>query len=251
MSTIRIEPNTFEPAILSLPELRFLLEHLDEPANAALHGGNLPPGVNPIEIERHLNKFQELEQLQQFRGIAWAGFDAIRDSIERYLDWDAKANEIYRLSGGTHGQNAIPRASQFAFDDDGSAFKYAIGADSGEMVRTEILDDGSRRAFAVKLLQPEGESLVNALSQVAPWIKRGQSTAVAKTKDKVDVVKKGRHGTISCSICGKAEEFDTAVRSSYLAARARIAKHLTKTKTEINRHRLLHRMTFESRTAKV
>lgn len=250
MSTIRIEPFTFEPAVFSIPELKFLLDHVEEPPSAALYG-TMPPGVNPVAIEQVLTQLHDLQQLQLHRNVPWAGFDVVKDSILRYLSWDEKRLEIFRMTGGANGQNAVPNASQYEWGEDGSAYKFAIGADSAEMPRTEILDDGTRQPFAVKLLQPDGEAMVNALGTVAPWIKRGRQSAIAKSKDTVDVVKKGKHGHITCSVCGKAEEFQTAMRSSFTAARGRMAKHLKQAKTETSRHRLLYRMVFESRTAKL
>lgn len=246
---VRIEENTFEPAVLSNAELRFILDHLKEPPNAALHGG-VPAGVNPIAITNALSKFQELEQLKQYRGIPWAGFDAIEDSILRYIAWSERSLAILAATGGPSAQGAIPNASQYAFSDDGSAFKFAIGADSAEMPRTEILDDGTRRAFGVALLQPDGLAAANALANVAPWIKRTQA-AMTTSKDEMIVNDRGKHGNITCSICGKAEEFDPRVRSKFLAARSRMARHLKSAKDEVSRHRLLYRKVFESRDAKL
>lgn len=249
MSTIRVEPFTFEPALFSHAELRFLLDHLKEPPHAALHGG-LPIGVNSTQITSALTQFQELEQLQQYRQIPWAGFDVIADSILRFLAWEERRQEIFRVTGGPNAQNGIPQASQYEFSANGDAFKFAIGADSAEMARTEILDDGSRRPFAVKLLQPDGEAMANELSKVAPWIKRTSGARAANT-DTITIDRSGKHGTITCSICKKSEEFETAKRSAFLAARSRMAKHLKSAKTDVSQHRLLYRKEFESRTAKV
>lgn len=247
---VRIEPYTFEPAVLSNEELAFLLDHLEEPANAALHGG-VPVGVNPIAITGTLNMLQELDQLEKYRNVPWAGFDAVRDSIERYLAWDTKRNAIFAATGGPHAQNAIPNASMYAFESDGSAFKHAIGADSAEMPRTEILDDGSRKAFGIKLLQPDGEAQINALAAVAPWIQRATGAARSKITDTMEIKEVGKHGTITCSVCGKSEEFMKGDRHKFLAARSRMAKHLKSVKTEVARHRMLYRKVFESRDAKV
>lgn len=246
---VRIDANTFEPAVHSNEELKFLLDHLREPPNAALHNG-VPVGVNPVQIQKTLVQFQELEQLRQFRGVPWAGFEAIEDSILRYLAWDERRNAIFAATGGPAGQNAIANASQYAYSDDGSAFKFAIGADSAEMPRTEILDDGTRKAFAVALLQPDGLAAANQLASAAPWIKRSQQ-ALTQSKDEMIVDNSSKHGTVQCSICNKTEEFDPKVRSSFLAARSRMARHLKTAKAEVSRHRLLYRKVFESRDAKI
>lgn len=249
MSAIRTDAYTFEPALFSHGELRFLLDHLKEPPHAAMHGG-LPIGVNATQIEKTLTEFQRLEQLAQYRNVPWAGFDAIADSILRFLSWEEKRSEIFRVTGGPSAQNAIPQASQYEFSENGEAFKFAIGADNAEMARTEILDDGSRRAFAVRLLQADGEASVDMLAKVAPWIKRTSGNRAAN-KDTITIDKSGKHGTITCSVCKKSESFETARRSAFLTARSRMARHLKSAKTDVSRHRLLYRKEFESPTAKV
>jgi hypothetical protein len=246
---LRITKHVFEPAIHSIAELRFLLDHLEEPPHAALHAG-VPAGVNPTAITKTLTQLQELDQLQKFRGVEWAGFDAIKDSILRFLAWEERRQNIYRITGGAKGQAAIVQASQYAFDEDGSAFKLAIGADNAEMARTEILDDGSRRPFGVALLQPDGAAAAESLSDVAPWIRRTKVSAKDR-HDEMKVENDGKHGSVTCSICKKAEEFDPKTRSSFLAARSRMARHLKKANTDVARHRLLYRKVFESRTTKV
>lgn len=247
--SLRIDPFTFEPAVLSIPELKFLLDHLEEPPHAALHG-EIPPGVNPIQITKTLTEFQHFDQLQKFRGVEWAGFEAIRDSILRFLEWDQRRLGIFEATGGPRGQNAISNASQFAFSEDGSAFKYAISADSAEMTRTEILDDGSRRAFGVPLAQAEGVTGDERLGELAPWIKRSKSANLT-SKDSVETNTEGKNGTVRCSICGHTESFKTAERGKFLAARGRMARHLKQAKDDVARHRLLYRKAYESRTAKV
>lgn len=246
---VKVEAFTFEPAIHSNEELRFLLDHLKEPPNAALHGG-VPVGVNPVQINRTLAMLQELEQLRQFRNVEWAGFEAVEDSILRYLSWDERRNAIFAATGGPGGSNAIPNASMYSYSEDGSAFKYAIGADNAEMPRTEILDDGSRRSFSVPLLQPDGVAAASQLASIAPWIKRSQQ-ALTQSRDEMLVDDSSKHGTVQCSICKKTEEFDPKVRSSFLAARSRMARHLKTAKSEVSRHRLLYRKAFESRDAKI
>ena len=104
------------------------------------------------------------------------------------------------------------------------AFKYGIDSDSG-MVRTEILDDGSRRPFAVKL-KDKGARVMRNLGEVAPWVAKNKKAALVDAIT-VDEEASQTHGRLTCSICGKTE------------------------KTEAARHRLLHRKTFEAPSARV
>lgn len=250
MSAIHTTAHHFEPGLLSIQELNFLLDHLEEPPNAALHG-SVPVGVNPSQIQKTLAEFQELDQLEKFRGVKWAGFEALRDSITRFLDWHARNLDIYRVTGGpTNPNGAIHNASHFSFSEDGGAFKYAIGADSGELARTEILDDGSRKPFTVKLLVSDGPAQREELASVAPWIARTKSTRIA-VKDVVDVTAGKTNGTIRCSICDKTEVFDPRNRSSRTMARTRMGRHLKNAKADINRHLALYRKEFESPSARV
>lgn len=244
VGAIRIEDFRFEPAVLSNQELAFLLDHLEEPPHAALFKGT-PPGVNPAQIRKTLGQIHDLAQLAVYQQVPWCGFDAIRDSIMRYLGWDERRREIYRLSGGPHAQQGIAHASQYGWDSTGGAFKYAIGADSAEMPRTEILEDGERRPFGVRMLHPDGEGVTD-LSAAAPWIKKIRA---AKVTDTLTETRTKTAGALTCSICLRAEQFDPRSRNAYSGARARMGKHLKSAKTEVARHRALYREKFESPSA--
>lgn len=236
---VNVAPDTFEPGLLSLPELSFLLDHLGEPAHVALY--KLDPekshGIIPSRIKVVLDRIYELKELETHRQVEWAGLDAVSDSITRYLDWHSRVQEMKRR-GFKRGE-----PSQFHWDEMGEPYKYAIGADSAELVRTEILDDGSRKPFGVPLTLTAGQMMQQDLSDVAPWINRGAKKV--RSDDKLDEVVNGRQGTIRCTVCGKVEEFDTADRTKRMAARGRMAKHLKNAKTEVHRHRLLLRKSFK------
>lgn len=241
---IRVDDNRFEPAVLSNPELAFLLDHIEETPTAALHKG-VPAGVNPAEVTKLLTRLQTYDQLQKVHGVAWAGFDAVKDSILRYIAWSERSEEIYRRTGGASGNKSIRYPSLYAWDDQGNAFKAGIDADSNEMVRTEILDDGTRRPFGVNLVEPKG-SMIPQLDEVAPWIR----TSAKRADDKVEQKVVGRSGTLTCTVCGKAEQFDPKSRQTFTMARTRMGRHLKSAKTEVGRHRLLYRKVFESPTHK-
>lgn len=235
---VQADPNTFEPAMFSLPELRFLSENMKLPPSAAFH--NFDPegkhrGVIRVRAEAALVKFSQLAELEQYRQVPWAGYAAIQESIERYLLWFDRTAEIERRGGP-------PNASQFMWDDTGTPHRYAIGSDAGELVRTEILDNGDRRAFGVKLTLAPGDALKADLKDIAPWIK---SPVNELTKaDKIEFTTIKRQGICRCPICGKTEEFDAADRTKRTAARARMARHLKTATVEVNRHRMLYTREF-------
>lgn len=245
---IRIDAGTFEPAVFSHAELRFLLDHLEEPANAAL-SGNLPAGVNPNQIGDALDEFQSYEQMRQFRNVEWAGFEAVKDSILRFLAWEETRARIQAVSGGPSSPNFISQPSQYAWDDNGASYKSAVGADSTEMARTEILDDGSRKPFGVKLRRVAGTSLFK-LGDVAPWVKSADGKAYQKA-DAIVVDTEGKNGSLTCSICKHAEAFKTDSRQAKNLARSRMARHLKGSNDDVARHRLLYRKEYESPTARV
>lgn len=228
------DPDTFEPGMFSTPELHFLLEHLKEPPVAAFH--DFDPdgkhrGVFRARAGVALQRFYELTELQTHRGIVWAGYEAITDAIIRFLAWQDRSHEIERRGGPTN-------PSMWVWDDTGHPYKYAIGADSAEMVRTEILDTGDRKPFGVKLTQTAADALRRDLSDVAPWIKRADNATVRA--DKLEVVTQGQMGRVICPVCGKTEEFAAGDRGKLANARARMAKHLKTATQEVNRHRILY-----------
>lgn len=238
---VHVEPDTFEPGLCSLPELHFILEHLKEPPVAAFHEYDPGPdgkhaGVIRVRVETVLARFYELGELEKHRKVEWAGYEAIEDSITRYLAWHERVQEMKRR-GFRRGE-----PSQFHWDEMGEPYKFAIGADSADCVRTEILEDGSRRPFAVKLTLTPSQVMAQDLSDVAPWINRGSKKVVT---DKLIEKVNGRQGTVECSVCGKVEEFDSASRQTRMNARARMAKHLKNARQELHRHRLLLRKEFK------
>lgn len=235
---VTVDENVFEPAMLSLPELKFALDHLGESPSVALYEFDPSKhGVIKNRLEVFFGRIYELQELQKHRGVEWAGLDAISDSITRYLDWNARVQEM-KKRGFKKGE-----PSQFHWDEVGDAYKYAIGSDSGECVRTEIADDGTRRPFGVNLVMTPKMAMAMDLSDVAPWINRGKHKI--HTEDKLDEKVNGRMGTIQCTICSKTEEFDAANRQARVAARGRMGKHLKNAKQEKHRHLLLYRKTYK------
>lgn len=222
----------FEPAVYSIPELRFMLDHLGEPPKVAMYKG-VPKGVNPAAITQCLGPIYDLVELERHQAVGWAGIDTLKDSIVRYLGWHERCLEIHRRGGPRH-------ASQFGWEE-GRPVKHAIGADSSDMVRTEITDDGTRRRFAVDLLVPYGQSLPS-LEEVAPWLRTGGSAAPV-APDTLDVDRKA--GIMKCGVCGKHIAFDAGNAKSLQMARAQMARHLKSANKFVERHQRLMRKEFK------
>lgn len=226
----------FEPAEFSLEENRFLLEHLGEAPLVALDG-EVPRGVNPRAVSPLLQRTYELEELRRHKGHVWVGFDTIKTRIAKFLRWMETAAEIHRRGGPKH-------VSMYGIDGSGKLYKYAIGSDAS-IVRSAITGAGGQRErFAVDLRRPEGEVLPS-LFDIAPWLQGDPNRINDDVHEewgeagKVKGTWKSKHGSIRCGVCGHTEAFQTAVRSSYNAARARQIRHLKNATTEIDRHRIL------------
>ena len=249
MPNIRMGQHDFEPAIFNDAELDFLLMHMEEAPAVAFHK-SVPAGVNPPMVQRWIEKFFNLEQIRLAHGQEWSGFAPIKDSILRYMKWQERCQEIRRRSGGR-----LAQASMFSYDSVGGFSKYGIDSDSG-FVRTEILPDGSRRPFVVKLLEVGGKA-TSLLHEVAPWLNSNATGSISTARqlatfnDDLIVERKGQFGKFECSICGKGEEFSTRSKNTENMARARIGKHLKTARVEIARHRALYRKRYESPDVKL
>ena len=194
-----------------------------------------------------------LQQLREHNGIEWGfpmsdhteerGYLAVKDSILRYLAWMERVELIRERTG-----RAVGNASMFSFDSMGGAFKYGIDADSGQLARTEILDDGSRRPFGVRL-RDKGRHALRGLSEVAPWVKRSKQDALIDDV-RVDEEATKTSGTMTCSVCNWSQTFRRGNRQEFTMARSRMAQHLKRAKVEQARHRLLYQKKFESPTAR-
>lgn len=239
-----MDTDIFQPALLSMEENRFMLAHAGEPPIVALADGT-PKLVNPAAVKPFLERFYELGELEKHRGVPWAGVSRIKQSIASFLEWMAVCKEIARRGGPK-----VP--SLFVTDGNGKMFKYGIGADGG-FVRSKLTGpNGEREYFAVDLRRPDGAILPD-LSEIAPWMQPNKDRKPDEliedwAKDATGSAK--RNGTIRCSICGRTETFDTSNRRTYNGARARIAGHLKRATTDIDRHRILHTKSFGSTAEK-
>lgn len=230
----------FEPGMFSIQELNWLSDNMRKPPVVAFDGfdpdNKATRGVHRARVEPFIESLFARQQLLEAKRKPWAGFEAVQDSIERFLAWHARSQEIARRGGPQH-------PSMYHWDTLGAPLKAAIGADSSEMVRTEILDDGSRRPFRVKLdLDPE-MVLKDSLADVMPWVSStsGPNAAVAD-----EMAEEALSDSLACfrCFCGHAQEFDPREPAKRNAARGRMSTHMNKATTEQNRHRLLRSRTF-------
>ena len=223
----------FEPATLSLAELQFVLDHLGQPLVVALHDIQPDSGVHPNEIRKTIGRFADLEALQETRGLPWAGYDAVRESIIRYLEWHQRSLDIWQAGGPRH-------PSQFGWDSTGAMYPGVIGSDSQKMVRSEITEQGEYRAFAVDLNRAVATT---AASSLMPWLK-GKSPATSRT-DKLEHDE--TKGLLTCGVCGFTTKYDPKRgRAGMALARGAMSKHLKTAKDEIARHRRLRMHEFKT-----
>lgn len=220
--------NLFEPADYSLHELRFTLDHLRESPNVALHGG-VPEGVNPVAVKSLLGRLYDLDELQRLKGVAWGwsddgtlhGFAAIEDSITRFIRWQEQCLKMQERGGPRH-------PSQHTWDSTGAMSHGGIGSDSSDKVRSEILNDGTRKPFAVMLHEDGRKRNVRM-----PW--QGPAPVIGADAITLD------NGVYACSICLKPiASFDpTKGRREQNKARKTVREHVRNSKTELARHRAL------------
>jgi hypothetical protein len=220
--------NLFEPADYSLPELKFALSHLRESPNVALHGG-APDNVNPDAVKPLLGRLYDLDELKRIKGVPWGwsddgaltGFEAIEDSITRFIRWQEKCRELQKKGGVRH-------PSQHTWDSTGAISHGGIGSDASDKVRSEITDDGVRRKFAV-MLHEDGRKRAVKMPWQKPAPKIGDD---AITLD---------NGVYHCSICEKPiASFDIdRGRPAQNKARKTVREHVRTAKNELERHRSL------------
>lgn len=233
----------FEPADFSIEELEFLLAHLKESPNVALHEMD-EEGVNPKQIRPILARFTELEELRTVRDVPWAGYDAIQASITRFLDWHNRSMEIQAEGGPRH-------PSQHNWDEDGTMTRGGTGADSSEKIRSEIADDGERIPFTVMLREVPGGGTPNM-----PWVpgskrstgKAKRTTSSAKNATRAGdadngIVHDAKLGLFTCKICNEAictYQKRSGQRGLALAKR-KVERHLRTARKGQARHRAILR----------
>ena len=211
--------DVFEPADLSMAELRFLREHLGESPKVAMHGG-LPKGASPEAITAALDRFRELDELSAVRNVQWVGHEPIKDAIDRFIAYQEKCMEAQQYGEPRH-------PSMQTWDSTGAMSSGGIGSDASEKVRTELREDGTRIPFAVKLVDGKRRSKV--------W---GRPKAINTSLDKIT----HENGVIACTICEKPiYSYDPARGGTRAVNKARSEgrKHCMQSKHEESRHRAI------------
>lgn len=227
---LQINKNVFDPALLSFPDCDFLLAHAGEAPIVALR--EMPPVCNRVILSQWIERFYELNELQDKRGYEWVGVEAIKNSIKNYLkvreEW--KKDEAY---------GAPKNPSMYAFDTRGNAHESGPGSDSGR-VRTYFDEEGKRIPFAINIVES------GVVGNWKPsWVaKKGQVDS--KDEQPFALLEPEGENAIKCGVkgCGHAETYRPDSRSSKNAARARMSRHLRTAKVEQNAHLELHTLEF-------
>lgn len=226
----------FEPAEYSVEELRFLLGILGNKPPVVIKDMVLPLGVSRPQIMKIVTECYELEEVQKHSGVPWAGYDTVRDSMERMLHWYQVCGELDRRGGPKHasmqtwdGNRYLPRGPE---------------SDSG-IVRTEILPDGSRRPLGVDLQSPSGQRVGPNLVGAAPWLTPGTGTvqdALASTPSELIVQENeaAKTGTWICPICDYTHSYSLMKANDKNMAKGRMVLHLKKAKTQKDKHAILY-----------
>ena len=218
-----IDQNVFDPALLSFPDCEFLLAHAEDAPAVAQR--NLPQDCNKTVLE-WVQRFYDLDQLQNAGKGTWRGREVVKEAIKTYL----KVREEWQRDKQL-GAPAFP--SLYEFDSRGKGHFQASGSDSGR-VRTYFDSDGKRVPFAVNLV------LESAQTWTPRWVGKRPDQVSDKIVEDLD------KAIFTCSICSKTETFRADSRASRAAARARMSKHLRNAQTEKERHLELHTLEFNS-----
>jgi len=240
--------DSFDPAIYSIEENQFLLEHIGEPTVIALkaipaaeplakpfHKDKnpvyYPKGINPNAVRPILDKVNELQELAKHDGVQWVGVEKVKEAIKIYLQENAKWEHDYNRTRGK-----APRWPSLAsYDSKGRPHRGGPGSDSGR-IRTYFGPAGERLPFEIQLVS----------EYVATWAAPGHTEAPADARLFVDAAA----NRIECrvkvgdGICGHTEKYKPEARASYTAARARMSKHLRRATENVEEHRELHTEEF-------
>lgn len=219
---LAIEHDIFDPVLLSIEENQFLLEHAGKPP-AVVSRVRLPVGVNAKAVMPVIEQIYALEEIAKHDKEPWVGVEAVKERCRIYLEQHQTWTDLQ----GKHGTNpnwpAFPTMA--GWDSKGKPSIGATGSDSGR-VRTYFDAQGDRKLFALPLHGDDGPTF-----QV-PWLK---STPMF---DKL--IADDTKGFVRCPICEHTDKYNVDAPSDRNAAYARMARHLTSAKEQIEAHRELH-----------
>jgi hypothetical protein len=218
---LAIENDIFDPVLLSVEENQFLLEHVGKPP-AVVSRLVMPTGVNAKAVMPVVEQVYALEEIAKHDKEPWVGVEAVKARCRTYLE----QHQLWAQLQAQHGNNkdwpAFPTMA--GWSQSGKPSIGATGSDSGR-VRT-YFDGPDRKPFALNLHGEDGPTF-----QV-PWLK----TTPAFDKLITDDAK----GYIRCPICEHTDKYNVDAPSDRNAAFARMARHLTSAKEQIDAHRELH-----------
>jgi hypothetical protein len=216
--------NQFDPVLYSREECAFLLEHLGKPTSVALR--DIKPPVNVKAMREVFDRVNELEDLKKHSNLHWAGVDAIKASIKKWIEVDSKWEADYIRTRGL----APRQPSMYSFDVKGRPHRSGIGSDT-HRPRTWFDAQGQRHPFAIDL-QPE---------YTAEWAGPGFTETPLTAALEVNQVA----NRIEC-FCGHTESFNPDKRSSWAAARARMSRHMRKATERVEEHKEGYELEFGS-----
>tara|TARA_R110002020_G_scaffold364119_2_gene576401 strand:+ start:1552 stop:2193 length:642 start_codon:yes stop_codon:yes gene_type:complete len=199
----------FDPVKYSLAENKFFLTHLGESPVVALEE-TLPKGVNPTEVQAVLGAVFELQELEEHRGKAWVGTEALRKSIRTYLHEAEKWRDL-----ALRGAPRFP--TMHAWDGKGRPHRGGIGSDANQ-VTTWLDEDGTRHPFKVSMHE-------QPIQAAMPWTKEAEPIPDAYIHDE-------EKGVIQCPIDGWSTNYNPDSRSAFNVAHARMARHCKASKDE-------------------
>lgn len=211
----------FNPALLSDAENEFVLEFAGKPVIIAMREHRA--GVNPVAVRPLLERIAELEQVKQYSGHDWAGLAKLKETITTYLSQSRKWSADKR--------KGAPRwPSMHTYSSKGKAILGATGADGG-IIQSYFANDGTRKSFILDLVPEE-------LPEWMPeWSQADVPTGGITRNDELNL--------LEC-FCGHREMFKADNRGSYAAARARMGKHLRSTTEDLDRHREVYAVEYNS-----
>lgn len=230
--------NVFDPASFSILENKFLLENvgkswavarvaIPEPTKQAFpHRREKNPliyTVNPNAVRPLIEHVKGLIELEDANGDKWVGIEAVKDAIRIYLrESDKWAKDTRR------GRPRFPSLN--VYDAKGRPVRSATGAD-GAYVKTYFTADGKRAPFAIELVPDNTAEWHPEWSQAdAPDVKSG-------------IVQNDSLNRLEC-FCGFTTSYKPDSRSSFVAARARLSKHLRAATDDVEKHREAHTIEF-------
>ena len=226
----------FEPTEYSVEELRFLLTEVEKPP-VIVRDMALPKGVVRTQVLKLVTACYELQEKFANIGIPWAGYTRVREAIERTMSWYQTCAELARRGGPKH-------PSMHTWDSN-RYLPRGVESDA-QIVKTEILADGSRRPLGLDLASPDGQKVGPSLVGAAPWLAPGGSSVeqdlLAATPSALlfQENEKSHTGQVQCPICDWTESYTLQKAGSKNMATVRMKKHLKQSKTDRDKHAILY-----------